>query len=388
MKLSWQTLLAGGQRGTPVASPWRAGAEQKDVLFVFDQPGAWTRYRSDHQAEGLRLAGVACDLVRSGDVDLVEAVDHYSCFVLNRVEWTDPVAAFVDAARSRGRAVVFDTDDLIFEPELIDRFAVFDGWPEPELMLEVAKLERYRRTLEHCDVAIVTTEPLREQVRPYAGDAYLVPNAVSAEMIRLSDTPFAGRSRASVQTTVTIAYLSGTRTHNRDFLEATDAILWALEAFPQARFQAVGKLELDRRFERFHDRVQCIPLQPWQGLPELLARVDVSLAPLERDNPVTDCKSCVKFLEAALVGVPTIASARPDFVRVIEHGGNGLLADSDDEWREALRLLIDSADLRNELGARAREETLSNHTTTARAPLLAHTFARFGTTSGKTERRR
>ena len=34
---------------------------------------------------------------------------------------------------------------------------VFDGWPEPELRLEIAKLGRYRRTLEACTAATVTT---------------------------------------------------------------------------------------------------------------------------------------------------------------------------------------------------------------------------------------
>jgi glycosyltransferase involved in cell wall biosynthesis len=387
MKSSWKTFFAGKRGSAPAAAPWSAG-DDKDVLFVFDQPGAWTRYRSDHQAEALRLGGLACDVVRSGEVELVEALDHYGCVVLNRVEWTKAVAEFLDGARTRGRPVVFDTDDLIFEPDLIDRFAVFDGWPETELMLEVAKLERYRRTLEHCDGATVTTEPLREHVRRYVDDARVLPNAVSAEMVLLSDRSLAGRSMASPRSTVTIAYLSGTRTHKRDFLEAADAVLWALDAYPQVRFQAVGKLELDPRFERFADRVERIPLQPWQGLPDLLARVDVNLAPLERANPVTECKSCVKFLEAALVGVPTIASARPDFVRVIEHGDNGLLAEGEDEWREALRLLVGSDGLRKELGERAREETLRNHTTAARAPSLAQTFAALATTVGERELQR
>src|SRR5262249_31683544 len=141
-------------------SPW-TGGQRKDVLFLFDQPGAWTRYRCDHQAEAAELAGLSCDLVQTDCVDLLEAVGHHDYFALNRVAMTELVAASCERAGPRKRTLVFDTGDLVFEPELIHHLAASAGWPEPELMLEVAKLGRYRRPLEACTAATVTTEPLR-----------------------------------------------------------------------------------------------------------------------------------------------------------------------------------------------------------------------------------
>ena len=188
----------------------------------------------------------------------------------------------VEATLPNGMRLMFDTDDLIFAPELIRHFAVFDGWPEPELLLEVAKLDGYRRTLEACDAASVTTEPLREHARRHVEHVQVVPNAVSEEMVRLADAALRWHREEEA---VTIAYFSGTRTHNRDFLEAADAVLWALQAYPQVRFQAVGKLELDERFEQFQARVQRIPMRPWQALPDLLRRIEINLAPLRRRSP-------------------------------------------------------------------------------------------------------
>jgi glycosyltransferase involved in cell wall biosynthesis len=335
------------------------------VLFVHDEPGAWTRYRCDHQAEQLGFVGVTSDVVQSDRIDLTAAVDHYETFVLNRVGWRDSIAAFLDHARTRRRVVVFDTDDLIFEPDLIGHFAVFENWPEEERRKEVEKLERYQLTLRACDAATVATEPLVDHARRHLAHVDLVPNVVSDEMVRLAD--LAVESRFGRDDGVVIAYLSGTRTHNRDFLEAAGAVLWALDSYSETRFVAVGKLDLDERFDRFAHRIERIPIRPWQELPQILAGIDINLAPLERHNPFTECKSCVKYLEAGLLGVPTIASPRADFVRVIENRRNGLLADDPDEWRQAVALLIDDADRRGEIGEAAAADVRRHHTTRARA---------------------
>jgi O-antigen biosynthesis protein len=351
----------------------------KAVLFVFDEPHAGTRYRSKHQAEQLRFLGVSFDVVQSDRIDLVAAVDHYGCFVLNRVEWSEEVAAFVELAQSRDKIVIFDTDDLIFEPELGQYFAFLEGWPEKGRRSEIEKLDRFRKTLEACGVATVSTEPLREYAGKRTEQVEVVFNSVSEEMVGLAEEALRRSGGAPPEDgEVTIAYLSGTRTHNRDFLEAADAILWALDTYPHTRFLAVGKLDLDERFARFRERVARVPLQPWQALPELLAEIDINLAPLEPNNPVTECKSCVKYLEAGLVGVPTVASPKPDFVRATQGGRTGLLADGPAEWREALGSLIESSASRRELGALAREDVLENHTTRARAALLGKTLVALG----------
>jgi O-antigen biosynthesis protein len=334
-------------------------------LFVFELPGAWARYRCEHQAEQLQLLGKSAEVMHLENVDLAAMVDHYDSFVLNRVSWSDDVAVFVDRAAACGKRVVFDTDDLVFEPDLGRYLAFMDKWPEESRRAEWGRMDAYRRTLEGCGRATVSTEPLAEAARKRVPEVEVVYNVVSAEMIRLADAALASSNARGDE--VTVAYLSGTGTHDRDFLEAADAVLAALDRFPHVRFLAVGKLQLDDRFARFGSRVTKLPLQPWQSLPEILSGIDVNLAPLEADNPFTECKSCVKYLEAALLGVPTIASPRPDFVRVIEHGRNGFLADDRDTWRETLEALIGSSAIRAEVGAQARADVLANHTTAVRA---------------------
>lgn len=338
------------------------------------------RYRCAHLAEQFALGGSHADVVTIEQAHLPEALTRYRVFVLHRVMAAPDTLAFVTEARRRGKVVVFDTDDLVFDVSLLHHMPGVGAWSRVERQYVADTLARNRRMLRACDAVTVSTTYLRDVILTTSLHARvtLIPNVVSAEMLQGADTALASASAladvvapvdtiGAQQPWVTLGYFSGTRTHDQDFLEAADALLWALERYPRTRLQIVGPLTLDNRFNRFTERVTRLPLQPWQRLPALYAAVDINLAPLERGNPFTEAKSCIKYLEAALCAVPTIASPRSDFRRVIEPGVTGMLADTPAEWRAALAHLIESPDERRAMGQCAAHAVRERETTAARA---------------------
>ncbi len=353
--------------------PRRAG--RAAVAFVSGCPGDALRYRCEHQAEALRAAGLAVDVFRQDQIDLTQALPHYAFFVLHRMAFDRAIDHFLKAAEAAGTRVLFDTDDWVFDLKAADHVAALESMEVSERALYLQGLVRYRRTMERCGSALVSTEPLAARARGVVPEVLVVHNAVSEAMVRLANEALAA-SPPDINDgkPVVLAYLSGTPTHDRDFGQIASTIERVMEWNPRVHLLTVGHIDVAKQFSRFEGRFRHLPLVPWQDLPTILARVDVNLAPLEPDNPFTESKSCVKYLEAALLGVPTLASPTPDFVRVIEHGRNGWLAADAEAWEAGLARLCSDASFRQGLGTRARASVLATQTTRARSSTLLGTI--------------
>lgn len=348
--------------------------ERRVVLIVSGPGGDARRYRGDHRVEQLRAAGVAADTCYGHEVAPVRLGRRYRCIVLYRVAWDRSVERLLDEAGRAGCAVVCDFDDLVFEPARARLLRALEDLGEAERAAYLEGMARQRQTLEACGATTVATAPLAAAAGAIVPRSEVSYNVVSSQMVHHADAAMRKPQRQNAR--LRIGYLSGTPTHNHDFAEAADALLALFEQYRDLELVVAGFLDLDKRFEAFGDRIVREPYRPAAELPGLLASLDVNLAPLERGNEFVDCKSCIKYLEAGLVGVPTVASPRPDFARAIEHGRNGLIADSSEEWREALAALIDDRELRQTLGEQARVDVLTHHTTRATAPHAAAALRR------------
>jgi glycosyltransferase involved in cell wall biosynthesis len=148
-----------------------------------------------------------------------------------------------------------------------------------------------------------------------------------------------------------VGYLSGTTTHDDDWRHVEATVVDVLAAHPDAELWLGGHLHpTDAVLARLGDRVRRVPFTEWHRLPSVLRQLDVNLAPLEPGSRFNDAKSAIKWLEAALVGTPTIASPSAPFCDAIEHGRTGWLADGHDEWGTVLADVVADADVPHEGG--------------------------------------
>lgn len=96
----------------------------------------------------------------------------------------------------------------------------------------------------------------------------------------------------------------------------------------------VGFLDLPPSSTRFRDRIEHHSLQDFLNLQRLIGETEINLVPL-RNNVFTNCKSELKYFEAAAVGTCTLASPTFAFKEVIRNGVNGWIANGH-EWAEPI----------------------------------------------------
>jgi len=352
-------------------------AELSNVLFISGIGGDTRRYRCLHHQEQLALHGIHSTLREADDPQLYVDITTHDLVILHRVAYSERIADLVELTRARGLPLIFETDDLIFEPELYRQIGFVDT-------LSPEAAERFRtdlygqaRAFALCDAVLTTTEFLAEAATRHGKRAFVQRNACSAEMLHTANLAYQTRQQFVAQDgkPIILGYFSGTGSHNRDFASITPALLTVLERYPNVWLHVSGQLELEARFLAYRDRIRRAPFVPWQELPQLLSQIDINLAPLELDNPFCQSKSEIKYTEAALVGVPTIASPIQAFRYAIKPGETGLLAADHDAWVAALTQLIESAAERQRLGNAARKQVYAEYNPQARSEQLIATLA-------------
>ena len=168
-----------------------------------------------------------------------------------------------------------------------------------------------------------------------------MPNGFDADFFRVAERA-RSRQRADAQSVVRVGYAAGTFTHQRDLAVAAPALARILTDNENVRFVTTEAVDIGEfpELSSLAAQVELRPLVPFDQLPLEYARFHVSIAPLEVGNPFCEAKSEVKYIEAALVGVGTVASPTEPFTAAIRHGETGFLATDDDSWYEALSRLV------------------------------------------------
>ena len=337
-------LKLGRDCGTPPANR---------VLFVSDDPKTRGHiYRVENHVAALRSGGLEAGWCAIGEFGPPQ-LSGVTMVVAFRIAWDARLAAIFAACRSRGIAVAFDVDDLVFEPMYM-REPYFDyvrrlNPAQRERWAE--KVEGWRQSLLEADFAMVSTLPLAAAVERLDRQALVWPNGISWTMVENARQLLPRAEGNGVR----LGYASGAPTHQKDFAGIVAPLTSLLRKRPDLTLTIVGHLDLTEfpELAPYASRIEQRPLVPHHELAAEYARFDVNLAPLEAGNPFCEAKSELKYFEAALVHVPTVAAATAPFAAAIRSGVNGYVARNSAEWEDCMRRLIDDEDARRRMGGEA-----------------------------------
>lgn len=319
------------------------------------------RYRVDQKVEMLEHLGYDVTVVSwYDDACARRELQLHGLVIFYRVPASEKGLELLEEARRLGLICFFDIDDMVFDVEEYSRNTNILHLPpeEVESLLDGGRL--YCDMLKACDNSIASTDIIAARMRHFGlKSVHVVENCLDARALDLA-AEMRRRPQARPDGTVVIGYGSGTRTHDADFTTVADAILAVLRRHPEAVLAIHGYLTLPDSFDAVADRVFRVPFLDTDDYMRALASWHISIAPLE-PSVFNEAKSNIKFLEASIMGVPSVCTPTEPFRSVIEHGRTGFLPETIEDWTETLSRLVQDADLRHRVAEAARAVVLARY---------------------------
>ncbi len=316
-----------------------------------------TFYRVEQKIEHLRAAGFSPDLYDFQDElpQFIARLPHYQAVIFYRVPATAPVIHAITQANRFGLTTFYDIDDFIFGgedyPGSIESFfgqITLDEYVELKLGVPA-----YRQAIALCEYGIASTPALARELAKIvrSGRAFVHRNALGQRQEQLSASEPARR----VTDRVTIFYGSGTKSHKEDFRDLVEPALVEIVRRYGSRVTIVlvGYIVLSPELESIRPNLTIIdPIWGVEDYWAILKTADINIAVLKK-TPMTDCKSEIKWLEAAMFGIPSVVSGTVTHDEAIEPGVTGLICNTAEEWLGALDLLVRDGELRRRIGRAA-----------------------------------
>ena len=342
----------------------RVPSERKfRVLYVFKSGlhDGCNRYRVFNLVQALQSAGIeAAHLDERYIPARLDTILTYDLIVLARCPWEHTIDLLLGTAQQAQVPVAFDMDDYLFDEVIIPHSEQLRQMPPEESRWFFM---RFRIPLDRCAYFSGSTTFLAERAALLGKHSYRIRNGLNAAQIELSGRVLAQRSTAEPNGPVRIGYFSGSPTHQADFRLVAPVLVDLLAEFPQLQLTVAGAFNLEEfpAFAPFRERIECRPFVDWRALPAEIGRVDINLIPLVI-NPFTEGKSDLKYYEAGVLEIPSVATPTPVLARSITHGVNGFLANTPPEWYCTLKALITDPELRQRLGRNAHDHVLREYT--------------------------
>ena len=156
----------------------------------------------------------------------------------------------------------------------------------------------------------------------------------------------------------------GTLTHSKDLLLIKNVILKLKEKY-DFDFEVIGGFNAsDNVDESWFKAVQLPPdNMDFKKFMNWLSKTidwDIAVVPLE-DSSFNQCKSELKFIELAVLGLPGVYSDICVYNSVVKDAFNGFLASNEDEWVEKIEKLILDKNLRRYIRQNALDKVLSDY---------------------------
>ena len=320
------------------------GVEYHRLIIPFENMGV------DHQITAVKSIDQQPDSFFH-EFDLIYTSSVVSKLGFQEVVWTQ--------LKRLGIPVIIDRDDDWMLPH--DHIMKND-WVKNKTAAQIVY------NLKMATAVTVPTEYLAQKVRQFNKNVFVIPNAIDFNQKQFQpDVKVQNLKNEKVH----IGW-SGSVTHFKDIVMLTDTFM-QMNSNPDLKGKyrlvlsgfAEGDMiwkEYEKMFtsgykiaEDQYCRINGMDVYTYASAYDMM---DVGLIPL-KDTEFNRCKSELKMMEMGAKKLPVIVSNQYPYTNIAKHGINSLVANKND-WYKNIKKLIDSKEMRKDLGEALHNEIYTN----------------------------
>lgn len=257
--------------------------------------------------------------------------------------------------KKAGKKIVYDNDDT---------YNVDDGMSFGEFYK--SKSGMLDRFIRYADLITTTTEFLADEYRKINKNVVVLPNCVDSEDW---DEPIKNDTDKIRIGIVGSVANNGDSEHIKDLLKELgnrddiQLVMFGLQSKKSDLIKSIYKKEYEYWESINIEWHPIVPIYDYQDKLNSL-KLDIAIIP-RKDNYFNRCKSNIKFLEMSMLEIPVVAQSFTDglspYDKDLKDDSIGLLATTEEDFRNQLDKLIKDKSLRQTIGKNAKEYVLKNY---------------------------
>ena len=331
-------------------------------------------HRVDHLTEKLELLGHRFQVYDHQELATLYQAElaQFDLLFIHRAVAEPLIDKLVACFHLHQLPVIFDIDDLVFDPELLPQISAAKNMLPGELAVFAQTMRQHRQLLTQADLITCPTQYLANYIKnnTHHPAVTVLPNHLDQASFEQGLAIAKLRSPRPPQDTFTLGYFPGTKTHDQDFAVCAPALAALLTKFPQTKLKIVGDLTLPTDLLPWQNTPQLIHL-PKVPYPELIKQytdVDLNLVPLE-ENAFCQAKSELKYFFAGICGIPTLATPTQPYQAALSHGG-GAPCVSTTDWLSQLESFLTQPQVYQPAARAALQDCRTRYSPATQAKIL------------------
>ena len=150
-----------------------------DILFITQGVGDSARYRVHHAAEELEIHNFKCSVTIQDNPFLLRYADKFKIFIFHRIVHSEKIAEFIEAIKKQRKEIIFETDDLIFDPQYIQQMEYYRSASQAEKKILEKGVGREILIDPYVKTCTATTSYIADILKIYGKKVFIIPNKFS-----------------------------------------------------------------------------------------------------------------------------------------------------------------------------------------------------------------